>query len=176
MCQDLACLGYYGRTVATPFAKNRFAKRVRKARKDRGYTQKDLAEKLQCDVLTVQNWESGKFFPRADKMRNLAEALNVTVEELAEGARRAGHDDSAPGMSPEIAAVVEAMQALQESIRIAMDKLGTPKPSNVVPLRRGEAASEDPVRHQKEKRAAEKRREKEPKPPEPDENTFRFRD
>ena len=51
-------------------------------RENNGFTQMDIAEKLQIDKSTVSKWETGDSMPRADKLKQLAKILNCTVDDL----------------------------------------------------------------------------------------------
>lgn len=56
--------------------------RIAKLRKMAGYTQKELAERLNVDQSTVSLWESGKNKPLRKIHDALAQALGCTVDEL----------------------------------------------------------------------------------------------
>jgi transcriptional regulator with XRE-family HTH domain len=45
-------------------------------------TQKQLAERLGVPYQMVQRWESGRVMPRPNHLKNLAEALEVSGEQL----------------------------------------------------------------------------------------------
>lgn len=49
-----------------------------------GYTQKDIAEKLNVTQQAVNIWATGKGSPRLDKAQKLAELLNVKMTDLTE--------------------------------------------------------------------------------------------
>lgn len=51
-------------------------------RKRAGLTQAELAEKLNVDQSAVSHWEKGDWPPRRRLLPILAQALDVTVEEL----------------------------------------------------------------------------------------------
>lgn len=54
----------------------------KKARLVEGLTQFELAEKLNVSHVTISQWERGTCFPRARRLKEIANALNTTVEEL----------------------------------------------------------------------------------------------
>ncbi len=60
---------------------------IAQARKEKGLTQKELAEKVYVSVQAVSKWELGKNFPDLPLMEPLAEALDLTVTELLAGER-----------------------------------------------------------------------------------------
>ena len=45
-------------------------------------TQEDLAERLGVSRSTVAAWETGRIYPQASRLMDLAKALGVTVEQL----------------------------------------------------------------------------------------------
>lgn len=47
-----------------------------------GMTQKDLAEKIGVTQKDISRWENGKFNPKTDKLKKIADALGVGIEEL----------------------------------------------------------------------------------------------
>lgn len=57
-------------------------KKIAELRKEKGLTQKDLAEKLNVTDKAVSKWERGINFPELTVMENLAEALDTTVIDL----------------------------------------------------------------------------------------------
>lgn len=62
-----------------------FASFVSTLRKEKGMTQKDLAERLYVSDKAVSKWERGLSLPDVSLLIPLAEALGVTVTELLEG-------------------------------------------------------------------------------------------
>jgi len=60
---------------------------IAQARKDKGLTQRQLAERVYVSVQAVSKWELGKNFPDLSLMEPLAEELGLTVSELLAGER-----------------------------------------------------------------------------------------
>jgi transcriptional regulator with XRE-family HTH domain len=58
-------------------------------RKEKGMTQRELAEKLHISNKAVSRWETGAGFPDVSLLEPLAEALDVTVTELLSGGEEA---------------------------------------------------------------------------------------
>lgn len=58
---------------------------IAELRKQKGYTQKELAEKLMVTDKAVSRWETGKGFPDTSLLRNLSNILGVSVGELLSG-------------------------------------------------------------------------------------------
>ena len=60
---------------------------IAELRKQKGYTQKELAEKLMVTDKAVSRWETGKGFPDTCLLKPLGEVLGVSVGELLSGER-----------------------------------------------------------------------------------------
>ena len=56
-----------------------FLKQLRRMRK---MTQKDLAEATGLSIGSIQGYEQGKYLPKAEQIRKLSKALNVSFHEL----------------------------------------------------------------------------------------------
>ena len=67
--------------------KTSFAKFLAEQRKEKGYTQKELAEKLFISDKAVSKWERSLSMPDISLLIPLAELLEVSVTELLEGRR-----------------------------------------------------------------------------------------
>lgn len=57
-------------------------KRIRNARRAKGWTQKELAKRLDLATGTVQQYELGKRNPSLEMLRKIAEALDVTIPDF----------------------------------------------------------------------------------------------
>ncbi len=55
---------------------------IQKLRKEKGWTQKQLAGKVDSAVITIQQYELGKREPRIDQLKKIAVALGVSVDDL----------------------------------------------------------------------------------------------
>lgn len=62
-----------------------FAENLKKIRKDKGYTQEILAEKLNVVRQTVSKWEKGLSLPDVDMLSKIANALETNVNILLDG-------------------------------------------------------------------------------------------
>ena len=60
---------------------------IAELRKQAGYTQKELADRLMVTDKAVSRWETGKGLPDTSLLRPLSEILGVSVGELLSGAR-----------------------------------------------------------------------------------------
>lgn len=58
--------------------KNLIGQRIKEAREQLGMSQEDLADALGLAFQSIQQWESGKTTPRANRMRKLAAILGKT--------------------------------------------------------------------------------------------------
>lgn len=56
--------------------------KIQKARKEKKYTQKQLAEKCGVATGTIQQYELGKRQPRIEQLEKIADALDVSVADL----------------------------------------------------------------------------------------------
>lgn len=65
--------------------KNSFADSLAKFRKEKGMTQKELAEKLNVSDKAVSRWETGKNYPDIDTLHRLSELLEVTINDILKG-------------------------------------------------------------------------------------------
>lgn len=60
----------------------KFNERLRTLRRARGYTQQDIADRLDYRASTVGNYETGKNEPSIKDLIKLANILNVSVDYL----------------------------------------------------------------------------------------------
>ena len=56
--------------------------KVKEWRKKRMLTQQELADVLKIDRVAVCKWETGVNRPRADKLPDIAKALNCKIDDL----------------------------------------------------------------------------------------------
>ena len=75
-------------------------------RKEKGWSQTELAERLGVTNKAVSRWETGRGYPDVELLPQLAKALDITISELLEGER-----------SPEPPRVEEQMEFLCENTR-----------------------------------------------------------
>jgi len=64
------------------------AKKIKELRTRKGFSQEELAETAEINLRTVQRIESGETEPRGDTLKRLANALNVTADELIDWAEQ----------------------------------------------------------------------------------------
>ena len=55
---------------------------IKEYRERCGFTQQQLAEKIQENRATIAKWVSGIAFPRAEKLPTLADALHCSIDDL----------------------------------------------------------------------------------------------
>ena len=60
----------------------KFHENLVKYRKLAGFTQEELAEKMQVSRQSVSKWENGEAVPELAKIIRLSELLNVSMDEL----------------------------------------------------------------------------------------------
>ena len=104
---------YYSEDAAT------FGDRLAAAREALGLSQAQLASRSGVRLSTIQNWESDRSEPRANKLQMVAGLLNVSIIWLLTG-------QGEGGVSPEESADMELTSLLAElrEIRVAQSRLG----------------------------------------------------
>ena len=60
---------------------------ISKERKNKELTQKELADKLNISEKTISKWECGKGLPEVSLMQPLCKELDISVNELLNGAK-----------------------------------------------------------------------------------------
>ena len=71
-----------------------FPTRLSKLRKDKGLTQKALADSVEVHITQIQRYESGSTQPTLDIIRKLATTLAVSADDLIFGEGERGPDES----------------------------------------------------------------------------------
>lgn len=74
-----------------------FGKFVSKVRKEKNYTQKQMAEKLFVSDKTVSKWERGASMPNVVLLIPIADGLGITITELLKGERTSIENGSKNG-------------------------------------------------------------------------------
>ncbi len=59
-----------------------FAEKLTKFRKDKGFTQQELAKKARIGIAQIRRYEKGKSSPTLDVIKNIAKTLSVSTDEL----------------------------------------------------------------------------------------------
>lgn len=60
----------------------KFCEKLQKLRKEKGYSQEELADLLDVSRQAVSKWESGTTYPEMDKLLSLCKIFNVTLDDL----------------------------------------------------------------------------------------------
>lgn len=60
---------------------------IKELRTEKGFTQKELAEKLNVSTAAVSKWENGKGFPDISILEKLSSKLGISITELIKGER-----------------------------------------------------------------------------------------
>jgi transcriptional regulator with XRE-family HTH domain len=71
-----------------------FPEHLAQLRKERGFTQPQLAEKIGLHVAQIRRYEAGTSQPTLDVIRGLAVALGVSADELLFAKNERGPDDT----------------------------------------------------------------------------------
>jgi transcriptional regulator with XRE-family HTH domain len=98
--------------------------RLRTARRSAGLTQKQLAEALDVESITVSRWERGVTSPSLPRLRRIAEITETTVSDLVRA------PDAATAHAVELAALREELAETRELVdRVArmLDQLAQPR-------------------------------------------------
>lgn len=103
--------------------KKEFGAFMAQLRKEKGMTQKELAERLYISDKAVSKWETGVSIPDVSLLLPLSEQLDVTVTELLQS-RRLNADEA---MDPE-----EAEALLQKAIQMSSARQPAQKESRVL--------------------------------------------
>jgi len=96
-----------------------FGDRLAAAREARGLTPSQLASRVGVRLGTVQNWESDRSEPRANKLQMLAGLLNVSIVWLLTGQGEGGVDADGAVEDPETLSLLSEMR----EIRLGMARL-----------------------------------------------------
>ena len=67
--------------------KNITGRFIAELRKQQGFTQKELAEKLMVTDKAISRWETGKGLPDTSLLKPLGDVLGVSITELLSGKR-----------------------------------------------------------------------------------------
>lgn len=62
-----------------------FDEKLRRLRKETGWTQEQLAEKLFVSRAAVSKWESGNGYPNIDSLKSISELFSVSIDDLLSG-------------------------------------------------------------------------------------------
>lgn len=89
-------------------------------RKKKGYTQKQLAKKLQISDKTISKWECGNGFPEVSLLLPLCSELDITVNELLSGERVSDEDYRNKAEENMVNLVKEAQESKKKIILSAM--------------------------------------------------------
>ena len=86
----------------------------------KGYTQKQLSEKLEISDKTVSKWERGNGFPEVSLLLPLCNELEITVNELLSGERVSEEDYRKKAEENMVNLVREAQESKKKIILSAM--------------------------------------------------------
>ena len=104
--------------------------RLRIARRSAGLTQKQLAERLEVESITVSRWERGVTSPSLPRLRRIAEITETTVSDLVRS------PDTASAHAVELAALREELaetRELVDRVARALERLAPPRSSEGSP-------------------------------------------
>jgi transcriptional regulator with XRE-family HTH domain len=105
--------------------------RLRVARRTAGLTQKQLADQLGVESITVSRWERGVTTPSIPRLRRIADITQTTVSDLVRA------PDAPTAHGAELAALREELaetRALVDRIASALERLGQPSNASPPPI------------------------------------------
>lgn len=103
-------------------AKQRFGRRLKALRKQRGLTQERLAELVDRSVDAISNIERGLSLPGYETLGRLAETLEVPLSDLSDWFKEADHPD--PERAQLEATASQIIRSLDNlALRIAVEQL-----------------------------------------------------
>ena len=73
-----------------------FPEKLQKLRKERGWSQEELANRITVSRQAVSKWELGTAVPDTDNIVQLSELFGVTTDYLIKDGQRRGHPRSSP--------------------------------------------------------------------------------
>ncbi|GAF63316.1 putative transcriptional regulator [Bacillus sp. TS-2] len=62
-----------------------FNEKLQQLRKEKGWTQEQLAEELYVSRTAVSKWENGKGYPNIDSLKNLSVLFSISIDDLLSG-------------------------------------------------------------------------------------------
>ena len=62
-----------------------FNDKLQELRKQKGFTQEELAEVLFVSRTAISKWESGREYPNIDSLKAISKFFGVTIDELLSG-------------------------------------------------------------------------------------------
>lgn len=66
---------------------NEFCNILTSLRKEKGWSQAELAEKLDISQQSVSKWETGRGYPSIDSLKQIANYFSISIDELLSGER-----------------------------------------------------------------------------------------
>jgi transcriptional regulator with XRE-family HTH domain len=93
---------------------------IARLRRQKRWTQRELAESLHTDHSMVTRWEKGKVLPRPDTLERLAQALGVSIDDLTLSLPLPSSQLFARLEDPELAALLHQVDVLDQRDREAL--------------------------------------------------------
>jgi transcriptional regulator with XRE-family HTH domain len=136
-----------------------FSERLKMLRKERGWSQEDLATKLEVSAGSVGNWEIGPHEPHPKTLKKLAALFDMEVASLLQGERDdIPHAVAIREQTPEYGGVNLANLLREvEDARASLDRIAqqlkraTTKPSAAAALTEAAAVSYDQKRGKRQR-------------------------
>jgi transcriptional regulator with XRE-family HTH domain len=62
-----------------------FSEKLQQLRKDNGFTQEQLAEKIFVSRTAISKWESGRGYPSLDYLKSISKLFSISIDDLLSG-------------------------------------------------------------------------------------------
>ena len=98
-------------------AKERIGARIREARADKGWKQKELAAQVEVEPITVSRWERGATTPDLDVLGLVADATGKPLSYFVGPASRAPTEDD------RLARLEQRLDRLERAVARLLDRL-----------------------------------------------------
>jgi transcriptional regulator with XRE-family HTH domain len=100
------------------FSTTKLSARIRTARQDRGWTQREVAHKAGITVRSVSGWERGKAIPHLGKLEALARALGQEPQPFTTSAQLMAAERRAVRVGPAAARIANGLREVEQRLRI----------------------------------------------------------
>ena len=94
--------------------KERMGQLITELRKEKGLTQKQLADELNVTDKAVSKWERGQSFPDISMLEPIAEVLDISIMEILAGEKKS---------EDETITREEAQQMIKESVELSDEEI-----------------------------------------------------
>jgi transcriptional regulator with XRE-family HTH domain len=97
--------------------------RIREARTEKGWKQKNLAAEVEVEPITVSRWERGATTPDLDVLRLVAEATGKPISYFVTDREEQMRDEQATGLDDRVGRLEESLARLEQKLDRLLDRL-----------------------------------------------------